>query len=383
MVDALLWIEFSAGLALVLTTAAGMMKALVVPRGEASHLATFISHEVVWRSFLVIVNRFKDYERKDGLLALAAPAAVLATLFMWVLLFLFGYSLMLMPFHDGAFGLALEEAGSSMLTLGIFSSDDPGAVAIDYAAAASGLVVIALQIGYLPTLYGSFNRRETLVTLLQSRAGAPAWGPEILARSAQAGLEDELPDFYAEWEKWAADVAESHSTYPVLVWFRSPHALRSWVVGLIAVMDSAALYHSLCPNRAPVQARLCMRMGFTSLRYIADVIRIDYDPDPYPDDPIELTYEEFLGGIHRMEGAGFKMERSAEEAWPHFKGWRVNYEQIAYAVANEVVAPPGPWSGLRHDLPGMSIVPQRPANREAGDPTAHAEPKIVRSTWHA
>ncbi|MGH3118792.1 MAG: hypothetical protein ACRDQ2_17095, partial [Gaiellales bacterium] len=339
------WTAFAIGLALVVTTGAGMIRALVVPRGEASHLAAFVSHEIVWRSFLRIVNPIGDYERKDRVLALAAPIAVLATLLMWFLLFLFGYTLMLVPFTGGSLGHAVEEAGSSMLTLGIFKSTSSAATAIDFAAAASGLIVIALQIGYLPTLYGSFNRRETLVTLLQSRAGAPAWGPEILARSAQAELQAELPDFYAEWERWAADVAESHSTYPVLVWFRSPHALRSWIVGLLAVMDSAALYHSLCPSTSPAQARLCMRMGFTALRYIADVIRIDYDPDPYPNDPITLTYEEFLGGVHRMEEAGFEMERSPEEAWVHFRGWRVNYEQVAYAIADEVVAPPGPWSG--------------------------------------
>jgi hypothetical protein len=120
-------------------------------------------------------------------------------------------------------------------------------------------------------------------------------------------------------------------------------------------------------------------MGFVCLREIADAVDIPYDPDPYPDDPIELTYEEFLGGISRLED--FPMERTPEEAWPHFRGWRVNYEAIAYALADFVVAPPGPWSGDRTNLPGMAFVPQRPANRTPEDRQAEGTPKADPSEW--
>jgi hypothetical protein len=237
-----------------------------------------------------------------------------------------------------------------------------------FAAAATGLIVVALLIAYLPALYASFNRRETLVTMLQSRAGSPAWGPELLARHSLVGILDDMPHLYGEWETWAADLAESHTNYPVLVNFRSPHALRSWIVALLAVMDSAALYHALSPSRTPSAARLCLRMGFLSLRDIATALEIPHEDDPFPDDPIELTYEEFLGGIHRLDEANFPMERTPEEAWPHFKGWRVNYEALSYALADLVVAPPGPWSGSRHHLPGLAIAPTRPADRHPDNP---------------
>src|SRR5262249_20265591 len=125
------------------------------------------------------------------------------------------------------------------------------ATAIDLLAAVSGLIVIALLIGYLPVLYSAFNRRETTVSMLESRAGQPAWGPEILWRHQRIGIMDSMPEFYARWEEWCADVAESHSTYPVLLFFRSPHHLRSWLTGLIAVLDSAAMYMALCPASAP------------------------------------------------------------------------------------------------------------------------------------
>ena len=121
------------------------------------------------------------------------------------------------------------------------------------AAAATGLVIVTLQIAYLPALYAAFNRRETEVALLNARAGVPSWGPELLARTHYAlgsGVStiDTLPDLYAQWERWAADVAESHTTYLPLVRFRSPRPLSSWVTALLAVLDSAALFLALSPE---------------------------------------------------------------------------------------------------------------------------------------
>ena len=109
-------------------------------------------------------------------------------------------------------------------------------------------MIVALQIAYLPALYSSFNRRESLVALLESRAGVPAWGPELLARHQLVGITDTLPDLYAAWEGWAADVAETHTTYPVLLLFRSPDPWYSWLLGLIAVLDAAAMQLALTPS---------------------------------------------------------------------------------------------------------------------------------------
>jgi hypothetical protein len=361
-------VAFTFGLFIVLGTAGSLIRTLVVPRGTTSFLAQLVSRKIVRASFLFVAARFKSYETKDKILALSAPISLIVTLLVWLALFMLGYALMLWPLIDASFGASLRESGSSMLTLGFFSTVRETATIIDFAAATTGLIVIALQIAYLPTLYSAFNRREALVTMLQSRAGSPAWGPEILARHHLVGLIDNLGRFYEEWEEWAAHLAETHTTYPILVSFRSPHPLRSWILAVLSVMDSAALYLSLCPSSAPTQTRLCLRMGFTALRYIAEVLRIPFNPDPFPDDPVQLTYEEFEAGIERLRQVDFPMERSPEEAWPHFKGWRVNYEQIAYELADRAVAPPGPWSGERRRLRGITIVPQRPADRTPTDP---------------
>jgi hypothetical protein len=251
-----------------------------------------------------------------------------------------------------------------MLTLGFASTRGPAATVVDVLAGVSGFGLITLQIAYLPTLYGAFNRRETTVTMLESRSGSPPWGPEILVRHVLVGVDSDLPAFYSEWERWAADIAESHASYPMLMDFRSPHPQRSWILGLLSVLDAAAIHLAVAPKTAPPQARLCLRMGFTALRDLADVVGISYDPDPRPDDPIELRCEEFAEQVAELRLRGFAMQRDVDEAWPHFRGWRVNYETIAYALCDYLVAPPAPWSGPRTGLDLPVTPPYRPPHRD-------------------
>jgi hypothetical protein len=255
----------------------------------------------------------------------------------------------------------------------------PGSGPVDFMAAATGLVVVALQIAYLPTLYSAFNRRETEVTLLAARAGIPAWGPELLIRTRYgvAVLSDDLPALYSRWERWAADLAESHSNYPVLVRFRSPHALSSWLISLLAVMDSAAMMLALCPTRDRIEPRRAIRMGFSALREIGSALGMDADHDPDPDGGITLKFEEFAAAVDQLRAVGFPMDRDAAEAWPHFRGWRVNYEALAYALAERLDAVPAPWSGPRR-WAAVTIPVRRPPNRapsSSGPPAL--EPDVV------
>ena len=212
---------------------------------------------------------------------------------------------------------------------------------LDIAAGATWVVIVALQIAYLPSLYNSFSRREALVTMLESRAGSPAWGPELLARHQLVGINDALPQLYADWEQWAAEVTESHTTYPVLLLFRSPEPWLNWIVGLLAVLDAGAMQLALNPSTAPSQSRLCLRMGFTLFNRLAASLGYPVDPDPDPDATIILTFEEFSSAVDNLRQYGFPMERSAQDAWPHFKGWRINYETSAYLLADKFTAPSG------------------------------------------
>lgn len=350
------------GAALLLLTSASILRNVVVPRGLGSLLT-----RLLWKSLRRVLSALafptERYERRDRLLAWLAPLVLVVELGAWLLSIFTAYGLLDHAVSGLPWGNSFREAGSSMFAV-VYSSHAPSDLtALDFLAGVTGPLIIALQIAYLPTLYDAYNRRETEVTLLQSRSAEPAWGPELIARQALIGTVDQLKGLYQSWERLAANIGESHANYPVLLAFRSPRPYRSWIIALLAVMDAAAIQLALAPTTAPAaDARLMLRSAFTALRDIARVIHIPFDPDPPPDSPIRLSYEDFADAVKHVEEAGFIVERSAEEAWPHFRGWRVNYEEIVYALAKKLDAVPAPWSGDR-SWPSAAMQPNRPVDR--------------------
>src|SRR5689334_6511436 len=308
------WVADAVGLALVLTAWASNVGTLIVPRRISSWLTRWADRSVNW-VFQLITCATHQYQRRDQVLASQAPATLLAQLIAWLAISFLGYMLLLWPFEKGGIASAFTVAGSAMFTLGFAVPPGPAPAAIVFVAAATGLVIVALQIAYLPVLYAAFNRRETEVALLNARAGVPSWGPELLARTHYAlgsGVSsiDTLPQIYADWERWAADVTESHTTYLPLVRFRSPRPLSSWVTALLAILDSAALYLALSPQQAPtVPARLCLRSGFLCFREIARTMGFTIPEEPDPQAGISVTYEEFRDAIARMQKVDFPIER--------------------------------------------------------------------------
>jgi hypothetical protein len=367
-----------AGGVVLIGTSISVLKTLVMPGGRIGHLYMAVGRSVD-RLFRMAVHGMPDYQRRDRVLAFQAPVVLAGLLACWLAAYLVGFGLVLWPVI-GSLAAALRESGSSLFTLGFASTNRGGPTAIDFIAGADGLFVVALQIAYLPTLYGAFNRRETEVTLMAVRAGQPAWGPELLARSRFTITTEDLPNFYRQWERWAADVAESHSSYPILLRFRSTHPMASWLIALLAVMDSAALWSAVAPDELPIQGRLCLTMGSRCLRQLADTLGWPYDEDPRPDAGIALTRQEFDQGIQRLQSVNFHMQRTPDEAWPHFQGWRVNYEPIAYRLAYAIDAVPAAWSGPRRSgEPPIAprLVINRTPERPEGAPVPTAGKAVI------
>ncbi len=366
------------GASIILATAWSVLGTLVVPRRVRSHIPrmVFIVNSSVFRFW---ADRTRSYENRDRILAVQAPVQLIAQVVAWLALYLLGFGLLMWSFGNGGLGNAMEEAGSALCTLGYLVPHTSGAAALDSLAALAGLGTVALQIGYLPTLYAAFNRREALITMLDSRAGVPSWGPELLARThyglgSGVSAVDELPELFAAWEQWSADVSESHTTYVPLIWFRSPRPLSSWVTAQLAILDAAALYLALLPNGSGlIQARLCLRGGFTCLGNIARALGNAIPQDADPSDGIALTYDDFVEAIERLRIVDFPIDRPIEDAWTDFLGWRVNYEAAAYALAWAIDAPPALWSGpRRHEV--QPIAPLRPRTAEVSNPASSERP---------
>ncbi len=353
-----------AGLLIVLTSARSIIGTVIVPRPVNSWLTRRVDQ--LWNMvFRLVTARITDFRSRDRILASQVAAVLLSQIVVWLLMFFVGYSLLLWPFTHGGITEAFTTAGPALWAIGSEDAHGVPARTILDVAALCGVITVTLQISYLPALYSAFNRRETDVALLNARAGVPSWGPELLGRTHYAlgsGVSSisTLAQLYYDWERWAADVTESHTTYLPLVRFRSQKPLSSWVTSLLAVLDSAALFLALSPEQAPtVPARLCLRSGFLCFNSIAQAMRFDVPEQPDPEGGISLTYEEFLDAVARMRKVNFPMERKPEEAWPDFVGWRLNYEQAAYAIAEAIDAVPALWSGPRR-IPDPAIPPFRP-----------------------
>ena len=366
--QALAWLGFAVGLWLLLLTGASVIKTLLIPRNLSSSIGTVVARSVL------VVYRFRtakidDLHRREKILASGAPTYLFVLLVCWIACLYVAYALMLLPFSRQSPVFALRLSGSSLFTLGFASPAGPVPYAIVFAAAISGLGVIALLIGYMPTLYAAYNRRETLVIMLEALSGKPPWGPELLARQQLIRNTSYLPRLYERWTEWAADISESHTTYRTLIYFRSRYPQQAWPLALLAVLDAAALHLSLNPESAPAEIRPLLRVGYITMRSIASTLDIEVNNDPHPDDPLVLTRADFDEAVQHLAEAGWTFERAPDEAWMHFRGWRVNWEAAAHGIAAHLDLPPALWSGPRsRGLGAAAARPERPAHREPRAP---------------
>ncbi len=358
------WLGFAAGLVLVAVAWSSVIKTFMIPRETHTRLNKIVA-ACIYRSFMFATKHVDDLVQRESVLALAAPAFLLCLLSSWLVCLWIGFALLLWPTRVG-FVTALRESGSSLFTLGFAFPHGLGGNLIVFVAAASGLAVLALLIAYLPLLYAAFNRRETLVATFEALGGAPPWGPELLARQALIDNDAVLPGLYARWTEWAADLSETHVNYRTLIYFRSLDPAASWLLSLLAVLDGAALHLSLNPSSAPHEARPLLRVGYITLRRLAATMNLPVSEDPAPTDPIDLTRADFDEAVRWLHEAGWQTERRADDAWPHFHGWRVNYEAAAYKLAYHLDLPPALWSGPRRSGRRAAQPPQRPADRKPG-----------------
>jgi hypothetical protein len=368
------WVGFACGICLLLATGSSVVKMLLIPRNLASAISNAVSR-LVLVCYRAITARITDLHRREKILASGAPTFLFTVLTTWIGCLFFAYALILLPFTSGL-TQALRLSGSSLFTLGFATPAGAAPYGIVFAAAISGLGVIALMIGYMPTIYAAYNRREVQVIMLEALSGKPPWGPELLARQQLIGNVSYLPRLYERWTEWAADVSESHTTYQTLIYFRSRYPENPWPLALLAVLDAAALQLSLCPLSAPSEARPLLRVGYVTMRQLARTLNLAVNEDPRPEDPIRLTREEFDQAIAHMDKAGWVFERTPDEAWPHFRGWRINYEQAAHGIAAHLDLPMALWSGPRTRL-GQVLPPVRPPHREPEPAERVPEPGVL------
>ena len=354
MSEAAKWVGFALGVVLAIGTVIAVMKTLIVPRRSWSFLAATIGR-LGYRVFYGIAARLRRFDHADRLLGFEAPTVIILTLASLLASFALAFGLMLLPWADTA-GHAMRESGSSVFTLGFVSTDAPIPTALDVVAGATGMIFVALTIGYLPSLYTEVRVREALVKQLEVWTGKPSWGPEILARFHLVGGLRLLPVLFTSWSAWCARVADSHMKYPVLTHFRGPRSHNHFVLAMLAVADAAALEIASRPSVDHTEGRLLLRQAAACLRDVAYPMR-RVEPGASAGD---LSREDFDVGWRRLRDVGYPVECSADESWKVFSDLRSHYASVADQVLYWTIATPGPWSGARRGFPGLTESPDAP-----------------------
>ncbi|MGH2410310.1 MAG: hypothetical protein ACRDGS_08095, partial [Chloroflexota bacterium] len=212
-------LAFLCGVGLVAGTFWSAMRTFVVPRDVNDWLSRSV-FILMRRLFNLAVVRLASYKARDRVLAAYAPATLLTLPLIWITIVICGYTGIYWSLGAADARLAFEYSGSSLLTLGFVEPHGfPNTVCV-FSEAALGLLLVALLIAYLPTIYSSFSRREVAVTMLEVRAGSPPSAVELLTRYARLKRFDKLTDLWETWETWFAEVEESHTSFSALTFFR-------------------------------------------------------------------------------------------------------------------------------------------------------------------
>lgn len=343
-------LAFLAGVVIILFTLLSAIRSTILPRAVNSRLGR-VSIRVVRAGSRLWTGRSPSYENRDRVMAMFGPVVLLVMLLSWLVLIISAYILIFLARGLPSVTRALELSGSSIFTLGTVPAHGLVNDLLSYSEAGIGLLLVTLLITYLPSIYGAFSRRENGVALLRVRAGNPPSAATMLIRYHRIeGAGDRLRGVWQTWETWFVDIEESHTSFPILAYFRSPQPTESWITAAGVVLDTAAMWQSVVTHPPDPNVQLCIRAGFQALRRIGDSFELPYDDDPAPTDPITISRQEWDESVEEMAAAGVPLVADRDKAWAAWRGWRVNYDTVLLDLARLLEAPPTPWVSDRSPL---------------------------------
>jgi hypothetical protein len=317
------------------------IRAFVIPRGI--QLRSRVVFYWVFRVLRWIARARGAVEREavDEVMVYGAPIAVLGLPLLWLITTLLGFAGIFWAIDGAGFGSAVVVSGSSLFTLGFERPDGVGGAVAAFADATIGLGLLALVITYLPTLNAAFSRRESVVAMLDTRAGSPPNALTLIERHhVFAGIET-LDALWPEWERWIVDVGETHYTHPMLVFFRSSEPQHSWVTATATLLEAANFRLSAIDASGAGNAAAWMfyRAGLGAVGRLRGFFA--YRVADREVEPVDRG--EFERVLSRFEEVGVPVVEDSQLAWERFCRRRAEYEPVLDALARLVDAPAGLW----------------------------------------
>jgi Ion channel len=338
-----------AGIVSILAILLDAFETVVLPRRvQRSFRLTSWFYRRTWIPYRSLAGRIPSRARRENFLSYFGPLSLIFLLILWAAGLIFGFALLQYGVGEHfrlsgeplTFGLLVYHSGETFFTLGygdiIPSSGLARALAV--VEAGLGFGFLGVVIGYLPTIYSSFSRREIEISLLDARAGSPPSAAELLSRFGNSPQQAVLDQIFKDWERWAAEVLESHLSYPALSFFRSQHNNQSWLGALVTILDASALVIAGVDGLRSEQAKITFAMARHAVVDLAQVVNARYNPNT----PDRLSGQELNRLRQKLAERGTKLREDAafEEKLDHL---RSQYEPYAVAIALNLSITLPPW----------------------------------------
>lgn len=338
------------GVIVILVILWDAFETIILPRRVNRRIKlTGLFYSSFWVPWSAFIHYIKAPKRRDKSLSLFGPLSLILLLIVWVLGLILGYALILWAIErdvagaeNASFAMHMYLSATTFFTLGygdIVPVSSWGRL-ISVVEAGNGFGLLAIVISYLPILYQAFSRREASISLLDARAGSPSSAVELLRRHRAEDTFDDLNRLLSEWERWSAELLESHLSYPVLCYFRSQHDNQSWLGALTTVLDTCALV-MVGVDGAPVwQARMTFAMARHAVVDIAQVFRTK--PSPTQRCESRLSQSEFER-IRKMLAENGITLSGDEQTQQRLTEFRAMYEPYVHALSEWLLMPLPPW----------------------------------------
>jgi len=353
---------------------------IILPRRATGRFRlTRIFYIVTWRPWSFFASRIRNPRRRESAFSYYGPMSLIFLLMVWAAGMVLGFALIFYalgsPFTDTIVGPGFRSdlyvSGTTIFTLGLGDviPRSPWAREIVILEAGTGLGFLAVVMGYFPVLYSAFSRREVSISLLDARAGSPPTAAELMRRHSYEGGDSALSLLLVEWERWSAELLESHISYPLLCYFRSQHTNQSWISALTAVLDTSALMITGIRGHEARQAQLTFAMARHALVDLAQIFSLS----PVTDAPDRLTPERYERLYTLLCQGGISVCRDGRSL-ERLRDMRALYEGYAIALSDYLHMPLPPWIADQPHKDNWLAVAKLRAQTEAANPSSGKVP---------
>jgi hypothetical protein len=352
-----------AGLIILVAVLLDALETVVLPRrvrGRFRMSAWY--YRLTWDPWAALIRRVRSQSRREALLAYFGPLSLVLLLAVWASGLIFGFALvqhgtgahLLLPDVHASFGMLLYHSGETFFTLG-YGDIVPVSGWTRFLAvleAGMGFAFLGIVIGYLPTIYSAFSRREIEISLLDARAGSPPTAAELLRRYCVASPGDGLDRIFHAWERWSAEVLESHLSYPVLSFFRSQHNNQSWLAALTTILDATTLVLVGVDGIPSEQAKKTFAMARHAVVDLSQVVHTRYDP--HAADRLPAAELARLRATLAERGLKLREGPAAEEKLCRL---RAMYEPYVNALARSLLIELPSWLAREQKVDNWQVAP--------------------------